>query len=143
MSNIDDITDIDTTDPKMMIIEIDKRIRPNIPHLTNTNEILAVRGYFNSIKHAYSLLLGDRPFSIKEPTPWNVQAATEILSDLKYEIDKLRIDALFERTRRNDVVLDVPWRERIHGYLANIRVVVESAGVAPVIRDRILSTLNS
>jgi hypothetical protein len=137
-----DITDIDTTDPRMMLIEIDKQIRPTLVNPSTTNEVLAVRGYFYSIRHAYSTL-GEIQFPLKEPSEWTGQTANQVFSDLKHTIEKLKIDALYEKSHQNDVVLDVPWRERIHGYLANIRVVVESAGVSPVIRDRILSTLNS
>jgi hypothetical protein len=135
-----DILDIRESDPRTIIAEIDKNIRPQIENF-GSEDVPKIVFYLHSLRHAYSSFGLD--FPISEPKQMNYNDAVMIYNASKREIDKLKIDILSEkRQRESAVLLDETWRGKIHSYLENIRHIVERTEMDVALRDRILDKLN-
>jgi|HubBroStandDraft_6_1064221.scaffolds.fasta_scaffold597785_1 hypothetical protein len=136
-----DLTDIDAENSLELIIEIDKRLRPSIAQVTGQADVEIVYAYHAAMKRACNLF--DVPFDVPDPENDYTSTAQKLFYQTKTAIDLKKIDILYEKKNRaGSIALDTTWREKIHSYLKIVRQIVESAGLAPQIRESILKKLH-
>lgn len=142
MPDIDDaLGDLDETDPRKLIIEIEKRLRPQIRDDAYVGFELAYR-YYCAVKRACNAL--GIQFTVPEPQSRGNTEGEALINMTKLEIELIHIDILTERVKASEAVaLDDNWRGRIHSYLAHIRPLVERADIPIGLRDSILEKINN
>jgi len=137
-----DIEDIEETDPVKVVIELEKRLRPNLEGITTGPDIDIVHRYYDAVNSACKIFAVE--FSVLPPRDKSVATAREILYAVKTDIDKKRIELLHKKLHLNESVeLDDPWRQKIHTYISHIRTIVEKADINLDIRDGILRKLHT
>jgi hypothetical protein len=133
----DGIIDIEETDPRRIILELERKLRPGPEGM----DISGIVKYLDTLEHAYDSF--GLPFPINVPKDVDYSSSRQLFSEMTGEIDKLKIDVLRAKLKeRTSVQLDNAWRDKIHTYLEIIRKIVESASLSDAIRDRIIEKLH-
>jgi hypothetical protein len=140
-----DITDINETDPRKVIVEIDKIIRPDVRRPFGDNDRGEIRSYFQKLKHAAENLGLEFPIHEPKGEIANNSAFDGLFDNIVEEIEKQKINIVVQNAnRQNGIALDGAWREKIHTYVAHIRRLVNSADdLPPKIKESILAKLRS
>lgn len=141
MPGIESIIEIDSDDPLEIVIEIDRRIRPNFLSVDDTSEAEAVETYYVTIKHAcdsFGIPFGVAPME----QPSSFSDFRQLFADTKVAMDRKYVDLLSAR-KGTGIVLDETWRAKIHAYLAIIRGIVDRAAIDPALKDSVLARLNA
>jgi hypothetical protein len=140
-----DILDIEETDPRKIIVGIDRAIRPEISATSltspSTSDLHNILSYARSIQHAYRKFGLDFPINI--PNEIDYSSGPSLYTSVKNTVENLKIDILYEKVQRGAVIqLDETWRSKIHTYLQHIRQIVEKTEMDVDLRDRILNGIN-
>jgi hypothetical protein len=124
--DIEDFADIKETHPLKIVLEIDKRIRPNLSLSEDRESAQAALEYFRKAKHACQVF--GIPFSVEDPTTDSFTDMRDLFIETKMEMDKKKIDwfGIQFKLETEVLKLDQSWREKIHSYIAIIRGVVEA-----------------
>ena len=138
-----DILQIDISDPLNAFLQIDKQIRPDIKSIDTPTELDIANRYVKVILHAAKKFGID--INVREPTNENsVVEARVSMNALRAEIEKKKIDLLFEKGQRDKSLnLDATWRDKIHSYLAIIRQIVDRSDAPQPIKESILTKLHA
>jgi hypothetical protein len=143
-----EITDIAESDPKKMLVEIDKAIRPELeqgPQRTTAGRRAQILSYYEKLKHAAQSL----GFEFAPKPPFGASTSLDdwegFFEKIMEEIDKMKIDIVVENTNRQaGVALDQAWRDKIHSYVEHIRQIVNAAKDLSVqIKEKMLRRLQA
>jgi hypothetical protein len=139
----DDIENIEGKETLDIIIELDKKLRPGSNfEVRNYDDAIIVNRYYQLMKYAFSLF-GVEWSLDEQPEAQGSSEGQKLLYLVKSEIDKKKLDRLYQKIRGASVVeLDDDWRDKIHSYLGHISKIVQKADVKEPLRERILSKLH-
>jgi len=136
------IENIQETDPVRAIIAIDRELRPDFETINSTAQVEIIFAYRAMMERACKLFGVE--FSVPEPDDDNYATARKILYLTKLEIDKLKVNLLYEKVQVGEaVVLDTAWRDKIHSSLAIVRSLVNRPEIPVQIRDSIMTKIHA